>query len=596
MGLGYRAISWNPYKRRFDLWLLVSIALHLGLFVGLGSLRHPGATAETLLIRALAVGAFLLLTAILALGPLARLDNRWLPLLYNRRHLGVAMFLLAAAHAGLALLQFHGFGTLDPLVSLLVSNPRTGALAQFPFEWLGLAALAILFLMAASSHDFWLAQWSAPVWKRLHLAVYGAYWLVVLHVALGPLQDDPRPGAWLALALPAAVLAALQLTAAWRERARDREAANPAGGWVPLGDPASIPEGRARVLVAAGERVAVFRDGTRLYALSSVCQHQNGPLGEGRVRGGCAVCPWHGYEYRLESGRSPEPFTESVPQFRLRLAGGQLELDPRPLPPGSSLPALEVPPAQGQPESPFFVGYAEQQDPRLRAAWRRRAAALAGLLLACSASAAVLQPPFADSAFEFGRPRELSGWIGMTPAPHLAVPRPGSQGFSRYLLVAPGKHGAQALAEPFAGRFVSLSASLAHRDGATLLELVPASIRAQAAPADQAVPGDPRDLGPQRLKGEIVDSKCFLGVMKPGELKAHRACASLCIRGGIPPVLCVRREDGSARYWLLVDAAGGAVNQAVLPFVAEPVELEGQGQAWGDLLVLRIDPERIRRL
>jgi hypothetical protein len=162
--------------------------------------------------------------------------------------------------------------------------------------------------------------------------------------------------------------------------------------------------------------------------------------------------------------------------------------------------------------------------------------------------------------------------------------------------VAPGKHGAAELAEPFEGRYVNLSASLAHRDGATLLEIVPDSIVPVAAPEGAPAPTGLRELGPRRLRGEIVDSKCFLGVMKPGELESHRACASLCIRGGIPPVPCVRRDDGSATYWLLVDASGGAINQAVLPFVAEPVEIVGQGQALGDLLVLQVEPAGIRRL
>ena len=53
------------------------------------------ATIETQLIRALGTCALLLLHVILAIGPLARLDRRFLPLLYNRRHLGVTMFLLA---------------------------------------------------------------------------------------------------------------------------------------------------------------------------------------------------------------------------------------------------------------------------------------------------------------------------------------------------------------------------------------------------------------------------------------------------------------------------------------------------------------------
>ena len=40
-------------------------------------------------------------------------------------------------------------------------------------------------------------------------------------------------------------------------------------------------------------------------------------------------------------------------------------------------------------------------------------------------------------------------------------------------------------------------------------------------------------LGAVTLTGEIVDSKCFLGVMNPGNLKPHKACAIRCISGGI---------------------------------------------------------------
>ena len=44
--------------------------------------------------------------------------------------------------------------------------------------------------MAATSHDYWLAFLSPRVWKALHMALYVAYGLVVMHVALGAMQDD----------------------------------------------------------------------------------------------------------------------------------------------------------------------------------------------------------------------------------------------------------------------------------------------------------------------------------------------------------------------------------------------------------------------
>jgi nitrite reductase/ring-hydroxylating ferredoxin subunit/DMSO/TMAO reductase YedYZ heme-binding membrane subunit len=338
VGVQYRAVIWNRQKKIYDLLLVGGVVLYLGLFVGLGSALHPNATAETLLIRGLATAAFLLLHVILSIGPLCRLSPRFLPLLYNRRHLGVTMFLLAAGHGGFSLFQFHSLGDVNPLVSVLVGNPRFDSLAQFPFQPLGLLALGILFLMAATSHDFWLANLGAPVWKSLHMLVYAAYALIVLHVAFGALQAETAP--WLAGLTGAGLVwvAALHLVAGWRERTPDRETA-PSGpeGWIDAGPARSIPEHRARIVCGAGERIAVFRYEGTVSAVSNVCQHQNGPLGEGRIVDGCITCPWHGYQYLPDSGRSPAPFTERIPTFRVRVVDGRVWIDPTPNPAGTEV-------------------------------------------------------------------------------------------------------------------------------------------------------------------------------------------------------------------------------------------------------------------
>ncbi|NNG15061.1 MAG: Rieske 2Fe-2S domain-containing protein, partial [Gemmatimonadales bacterium] len=85
----------------------------------------------------------------------------------------------------------------------------------------------------------------------------------------------------------------------------------------------------------AGERLAVFRYDGKISAVSSVCQHQNGPLGEGRIIEGCITCPWHGYQYYPDSGQSPAPFTERIPTFNVRVVDGRVQVDPRPNPPGT---------------------------------------------------------------------------------------------------------------------------------------------------------------------------------------------------------------------------------------------------------------------
>src|SRR5437667_1668039 len=336
MSTEYRAISWNRQKKVYDLMLVALLATYLLLFVGIGAWRNPTATAETLLTRAFGTAAFLLLHVVLCIGPLARLDRRFLPLLYIRRHLGVTTFLLGLAHGGFALIQFHALGNVNPLVSLFISNPRYGTIADFPFQALGFFALVILFLMAATSHDFWLHNLSAPVWKRLHMLVYAAYALLIAHVTLGALQSETSPLLATILGVGLALVLSLHVAAALQEKRVDRAPATAArDGFVEVCAVEKIPDNRAVVVSLSGERVAVFRYGGKVSAVSNVCRHQNGPLGEGRIIDGCITCPWHGYQYQPQNGAAPAPFKEKIPTFRIKVVDGIVYVHPRPNPAGT---------------------------------------------------------------------------------------------------------------------------------------------------------------------------------------------------------------------------------------------------------------------
>ena len=331
MSLQYVAVSWNPAKKLYDLVLAGAVILYLAIFAGLTALLNPEVTIETLLIRGFGTAALLLLHFILSIGPLARLDARFLPLLYNRRHLGVTAFVLALVHGMFSLVQFHALGDVSPLVSLLVSNTRFNSLTQFPFQLLGFLALLILFVMAATSHDFWLNNLSAPVWKRIHMLVYLAYGLLVGHVCLGALQSETNPVLAAALGVGICVVSGLHLAAGFAERRIDSARVQAAAdGFVTVSKMSAIPEKRAKVISIGGERIAVFRHDGKVSAVSNVCQHQNGPLGEGRIIDGCITCPWHGYQYLPETGRAPAPFTEKVSTFTTRVIGDEVLVNPVP--------------------------------------------------------------------------------------------------------------------------------------------------------------------------------------------------------------------------------------------------------------------------
>jgi nitrite reductase/ring-hydroxylating ferredoxin subunit/DMSO/TMAO reductase YedYZ heme-binding membrane subunit len=335
VSLQYSSVKWNRNKRLYDAVIVASVGLYLAAFVGVGRLVRTGVSDEVLVMRALGTCGFLMLHVVLCLGPLARLDRRFLPLLYNRRHLGVATYLVGLAHAALAVGYYHGFGRSNPLVSLFSSNTNYGSLTAFPFEILGLAALGILFLMAATSHDFWQKNLGPSVWKSLHMAVYPAYALLVLHVALGALQTEASPLYPVLLGLGFTTVVGLHLVTGLRERRRDRPGVS-AKSWVDVGTVDEIPETRAKTVCLAGrERVAVFRYGGRVAAVTNVCAHQRGPLGEGKVIDGCISCPWHGWEYHPDDGCAPPPFTEKVATYQVRVEGRRILLNPDPLPPGT---------------------------------------------------------------------------------------------------------------------------------------------------------------------------------------------------------------------------------------------------------------------
>ncbi len=338
MSHGYNAVGWTPFKKRFDRWMLAGIGLYLIVFVAVSVVAPPDGESFTpiqILIRATGTLAFLLLTFILCIGPLARLTDRFKPFLFNRRHLGVTTFLIGLAHAGLVLLWYHGFSDVNVFVSMFASNPRYDSLAGFPFEALGFIALLIMFVMAATSHDFWNANLGPGVWKMLHMGVYLAYALLVAHVALGAIQFEKHPAYLALLASGVVIVSLLHLyTALASSRIDGGKILN--AGWIRVGATSDIPDGRALILQPTdAERIAVFRDGDRIAAISNVCRHQGGPLGEGRIIDGCVTCPWHGFQYQLEDGRSPAPFTEKISTYPTKIENGIVFVNPEPNAPGT---------------------------------------------------------------------------------------------------------------------------------------------------------------------------------------------------------------------------------------------------------------------
>ena len=252
----------------------------------------------------------------------------------------------------------------------------------------------------------------------------------------------------------------------------------------------------------------------------------------------------------------------------------------------------------------FYIGWEAKAARGIGSTVRRAVGVLLLLALVLGVSLAVAQRMIGVSVFEWGKIKEFSGVLKSQPYPHLLVLRPGiatgETAFSSYYLVNPFKFGLNPeTARRFDSKAVRLRGTLIYRGNQTMIEVMGDSVTAVENPReDLAKAASIRQvsLGRQSLVGEIVDSKCYLGVMNPGQLTTHRACAIRCISGGCPPVLLVRQTNGAAIYLLLVSAEGKPVNKQVLAMVAEPLEITGEVVRQGELLILRADPATYRRV
>jgi len=247
----------------------------------------------------------------------------------------------------------------------------------------------------------------------------------------------------------------------------------------------------------------------------------------------------------------------------------------------------------------FYVGY----QPKAPAGIHRRIVAVVLLLMIVAGVAGAVfsrsQRTFASATFEYGSPRTFEGVVQLGPYPTLLVKRPGrvsaDDEFSRYLLVATGKHGANQQLAPYDGAGVRLSGQLIYRDNLTMLELVSGSVT-KIPGAHTTVP-ESILIGTRSLVGEIVDTKCYLGVMNPGQGKVHRDCAARCISGGLPPALATRDFNGKPAILLLTDSANKPLPLSeFIDRVGQPVRVEGAVSKSGDMLLLQTQRANITPL
>ncbi|MEM1323053.1 MAG: hypothetical protein AAGG75_22500 [Bacteroidota bacterium] len=251
----------------------------------------------------------------------------------------------------------------------------------------------------------------------------------------------------------------------------------------------------------------------------------------------------------------------------------------------------------------FFIGWSDQTPEGSAQASRRFVYWLLPAIVLVLFLFVSGQQVFTNSFYDFGNSTPLSGVLYKSPVPILRIilgPDQTGQAITQdILLIGAGKFGAEPTiaameaeqGQNLEGQPIQLEGVVSYYDGKVSLELLggPSAFKGKARlqPMDAGQAAF-RPLGDRTLKGEIVDSKCFFGLMKPGEGKTHRSCAVRCLSGGIPPVFAANTAED--RYYILRGPSGESINQELLPYVADYLQIEGRAERRGDWNILYLDP------
>lgn len=88
-----------------------------------------------------------------------------------------------------------------------------------------------------------------------------------------------------------------------------------------------LPADSVTEVRAGADTYALCRVGGRVTALSGVCLHRGGPLGQGALHGNRVMCPWHGWEWDCETGANDFDPSKKAAVFEVRVEGDDVLLD-----------------------------------------------------------------------------------------------------------------------------------------------------------------------------------------------------------------------------------------------------------------------------
>ncbi|WP_299816124.1 hypothetical protein [uncultured Roseibium sp.] len=237
--------------------------------------------------------------------------------------------------------------------------------------------------------------------------------------------------------------------------------------------------------------------------------------------------------------------------------------------------------------APFFVGYLNMvPKPLVVFLCVFAVCFVGGLGLAALALSSTQNDP-GDGGFQWGNRFEQTGILELRPYPVFRVPADGDTPARTYMLAGQGKRGVFEQAEAYKAESISLRGVPVSRGDLTMIQV--GKVEAASEDTTGFTPSAPVPLGRWKLTGEICDGKCYAGAMRPGRGLAHKACADLCLTGGIPPVFVSSGPVEGRNFFLMADREGNLLGDELDPLLALYIEVEGEIEQLDDLMVFKAD-------
>lgn len=254
-------------------------------------------------------------------------------------------------------------------------------------------------------------------------------------------------------------------------------------------------------------------------------------------------------------------------------------------------------------ETEFYIGWMNKTPQKLGKQLGKIMIVVVSMVFIIAVVISTQQKKFSTASFEFGQTTAITGIYQEFPVPSLFI-NTGNDLTEKasgqtIVLVGYGKMGAVGVMKDlqkingisFVNRRITLKGTLLYSDGKTLLQVD--SNDAPVVKIEKEVISTFKhrveELGTITISGEILDPKCYFGVMKPGLGKTHLDCAVRCIEGGMPPVFYVQDQFGGTDYYLLLGRNGEKVNHEVKNLIGQPVSISAKAVRYDDWVLLYAD-------